>query len=279
AAAGALAAALAFVVVVPRLAGDEIVMLDVGQGDAFVVRSGGAAVLVDTGNQERLLREALARHAVFRLDAVVVTHGDDDHMGALASLKGVVQVDRVLVAADALACSCDACARLRGDAATLVGEGAVQGLAQGDGLRVGAFDLEVVWPARFADEGGNADSLCLLARAGADGDGAPDWTALFAGDAEHEQLAALEGQGLVGRVDVLKVGHHGSKNALTPELAAALSPRIALVSVGAGNRYGHPADKTLRELADAGAQVWRTDEAGDVSCKSTAQGIAVAALR
>ena len=279
AAAGAAAAALAFAVVAPRLAGDEIVMLDVGQGDAFVVRSGGAAVLVDTGNQERLLREALARHAVFRLDAVVVTHGDDDHMGALASLKGVVQVDRVLVAADALACSCGACARLRGDAATLVGEGAVQGLAQGDGLRVGAFDLEVVWPARFADEGGNADSLCLLARAGADGDGAPDWTALFAGDAEHEQLAALEGQGLVGRVDVLKVGHHGSKNALTPELAAALSPRIALVSVGAGNRYGHPADKTLRELADAGAQVWRTDEAGDVSCKSTAQGIAVAALR
>ncbi|CBL03390.1 hypothetical protein [Gordonibacter pamelaeae] len=69
------------------------------------------------------------------------------------------------------------------------------------------------------------------------------------------------------------------KNALTPELAAALSPRIALVSAGAGNRYGHPADKTLRELADAGAQIWRTDEAGDVSCKSTAQGIAVASLR
>ena len=273
------AAALAVVLVAPRLAGDEIVMLDVGQGDAFVVRSEGAAVLVDTGNQERLLREGLARHAVLRLDAVVVTHGDDDHMGALASLKGVVQVDRVLVAADALACPCEACARLRGDAAALVGEGAVQGLAQGDRLHVGAFDLEAVWPARFADGGGNADSLCLLARADADGDGAADWTALLAGDAEHEQLAAMEEQGLVGRVDVLKVGHHGSKNALTPELAAALSPRIALVSAGAGNRYGHPADKTLRELADAGAQIWRTDEAGDVSCKSTAQGIAVASLR
>lgn len=51
------------------------------------------------------------------------------------------------------------------------------------------------------------------------------------------------------------------------------------MSAGAGNRYGHPADKTLRELADAGAQIWRTDEAGDVSCKSTAQGIAVASLR
>ena len=127
-------------------------------------------------------------------------------------------------------------------------------------------------------KGANGQGSCA-GYADADGDGAADWTALLAGDAEHEQLAAMEEQGLVGRVDVLKVGHHGSKNALTPELAAALSPRIALVSAGAGNRYGHPADKTLRELADAGAQVWRTDEAGDVSCKSTAQGIAVAALR
>ncbi|RDB62319.1 DNA internalization-related competence protein ComEC/Rec2 [Gordonibacter sp. 28C] len=274
----ALAAALAGAVVVPRLAGDEIIMLDVGQGDAFVVRSEGAAVLVDTGNQDRLLREALARHAVYRLDAVVVTHGDDDHMGSLASLKGVVQVERVLLAGDALSCPCEACANLRSDAAVLVGDEGVLGLAQGDELRVGAFSLDVVWPRAFVDEGGNADSVCLLARADPDGDGTPDWTALFTGDAEHEQLAAMEEQGLVGRVDILKVGHHGSKNALTPELAAALSPRIALVSAGAGNRYGHPADKTLQELADAGAQVRRTDEEGDVSCKLSAQGIVVKAL-
>ncbi len=278
-ASAAALAALAVAVVIPRLAGDEIVMLDVGQGDAFVVRSRGSAVLVDTGNQDRLLREALARHAVYRLDAVVVTHGDDDHMGSLASLKGVVQVGRVLVANDALSCPCEACARLRADAVSLVGEEGVQGLAQGDELRVGSFDLDVVWPRAFSEEGGNADSVCLLARADPDGDGNPDWTALFTGDAEHEQLAEMEDRGLVGRVDVLKVGHHGSKNALTPELAAALSPRIALVSAGAGNRYGHPADKTLQELADAGAQVRRTDEEGDVSCKLTAQGIAVEALR
>lgn len=275
----AMTAALAVAVIAPRLAGDEIVMLDVGQGDAFVVRSRGSAVLVDTGNQDRLLREALARHAVYRLDAVVVTHGDDDHMGSLASLKGVVQVGRVLVANDALSCPCEACARLRADAAHLVGEEGVQGLAQGDELRVGSFDLDVVWPRAFSEEGGNADSVCLLARADPDGDGNPDWTALFTGDAEYEQLAEMEDRGLVGRVDVLKVGHHGSKNALTPELAAALSPRIALVSAGANNRYGHPADKTLQELADAGAQVRRTDEEGDVSCKLTVQGIAVEALR
>lgn len=272
----ALACALVFW---PRFAGDEIVMLDVGQGDAFVVRSGGVAVLVDTGNQDRLLREALARHGVLRLDAVVVTHGDDDHMGSLASLAGVVEVGRVLVAKDALLCGCDSCGRLVADARTLVGDEGVQGLAQGDVLHVGAFDLTTVWPASFSDEGGNADSVCLLADADVDGDGKRDWRALFTGDAERDQLRALVDAGLVGDVDVYKVGHHGSKNALDDEEAAVLSPRLALVSAGAGNRYGHPAPETLARLEAVGAEIRRTDEEGDVSCKFEADRIEVSALR
>lgn len=280
AAAAAAACALAAVVAVgPRLAGDEIVMLDVGQGDAFVVRSRGAAVLIDTGNQERLLREALARHSVYRLDAVVITHGDDDHMGALASLAGIVDVRRVLVAQDALACGCAACEGLVADARALAGEGGVAGLRQGDVLEVGAFDLRVVWPERFVVEGGNADSVCLVADADLDDDGVPDWRALFTGDAEHEQLRALIDAGLVGAVDVYKVGHHGSKNALDDEEAAVLAPRIALVSAGANNRYGHPTDETLARLDAAGARIYRTDEQGDVSCKLADDRIDVRTLR
>ncbi|MEG1244764.1 ComEC/Rec2 family competence protein [Gordonibacter sp.] len=274
-AAAAVATALGVAFVVPGFAGDKIVMLNVGQGDAFLVRSQGAAVLVDTGNQDRLLREALARHGAYRLDAVVVTHGDDDHCGSLSSLKGTVQVGRVLLAQDALTCPCDACASLRRSAEALVGKDRVEGLAVGAGLRAGVFNLSVIWPEAFAEEGGNADSVCLLARADADGDGVPDMSALFTGDAEHAELAEMVAQGKVGRVDILKVGHHGSKNALTPELAAVLSPRVALVSVGAGNRYGHPADKTIQELAAVGARIERTDEAGDVSCELRAEGIVV----
>ena len=205
-AAASILAAACLVAVAPRLSGDEIVMLDVGQGDAFVVRSRGAAMLVDTGNQDRLLREALARHAVLRLDAVLVTHGDDDHMGSLASLRGVVEVDRVLVAEGVFSCGCEACERLLSDARSLVGEDGVVGLSQGDALRVGAFSLEVVWPAAFTEEGGNADSVCLLADADVDGDGARDWRTLFTGDAERDELRALIDAGLVGAVDVYKVG-------------------------------------------------------------------------
>lgn len=279
---GALACAAACAVAVvfaPQAAGTEIVMLDVGQGDALLVRSRGAAVLVDTGNQDAKLREALARCGVSRLDAVLVTHGDDDHMGSLSSLAGTVQVGRVLVARDALACPCDSCARLVSEAHALVGEGGVEGLSAGDALAVGAFTLEVVWPAAFSDEGGNADSVCLLAAADVDGDGAGDWRALLVGDAERDQLRALVDSGAVGAVDVYKVGHHGSKNALDDETAQALSPSVALVSAGQGNRYGHPAPSTLAQVEAAGAQVFRTDVQGDVSCRFEADRIAVGTQR
>ena len=81
--ASSLALFIFAVVVLPRFHGDEIIMLDVGQGDAFLVRSEGSALLIDTGTQDGLLRSALGKHGVTRLDAVVITHGDDDHCGSL----------------------------------------------------------------------------------------------------------------------------------------------------------------------------------------------------
>ena len=121
--------------------------------------------------------------------------------------------------------------------------------------------------------------MCLVADADLDDDGSPDWRALFTGDAERDQLRALIDEGLVGAVDIYKVGHHGSKNALDDEEAAVLAPRIALVSAGAGNRYGHPAPDTLDRLEAAGARICRTDEQGDVSCKLTRERIEVRTLR
>lgn len=273
---GACTAALACLIfLVPLMAGTEIVMLDVGQGDAFLLRSQGVSILIDTGNQDTMLRSALARHGVTHLDAVVVTHGDDDHMGSLASLAGVVEVDQVLVAADAFDCGCEACEELLEAAYALVGEENVSGLEVGDLIEAGKFELEVIWPEAFSDEGGNADSLCLLASADVDQDEEVDWTALFVGDAEADQLEELLESGDVGEVDIYKVGHHGSKNALNEEIALALSPQIALVSVGEDNSYGHPADSTIEALEEAGASIFRTDEAGDVTCKLKADRIVV----
>lgn len=257
----------------------ELVALDVGQGDAILLRSEGKTMLIDTGNQDTLLREALARHHVTHLDALLITHPDDDHMGSLPSLRGVVQVDRVLVANDALTCSCTSCAKLRASATQLVGEQALEGIQVQDVVALGAYNLTCVWPRTYTDEGGNADSVCLLADTDLDRNGEREWRALLVGDAEHDQLQTLLASDAVGSVDVYKVGHHGSKNALTLEQAQALAPSISLVSVGAYNRYGHPAANTIEALEAAGSQILRTDEHGDVVCKFTEERINVKCLR
>ena len=269
------ACALAFVVVVPLLSPSEIVMLDVAQGDAFLLRSKGSAILIDTGNHDALLKEALARQGVFHLDAVVISHADDDHCGSLQALDGVVAIDSVLVAHDAVTCDCESCESLIKSASSVVGSANVKPLAVGDTVTCGEFSLKVIWPHKFNDEGGNADSLCLLASLATSGG---TWTALFCGDAESEQLKEMIDEGTLGDIDIYKVGHHGSKAALTESVVDAIRPEISLVSVGESNRYGHPAAQTLSLLDNVGSHVFRTDEMGDVSCEFSNDGIRVTAL-
>lgn len=257
----------------------RLVMLDVGQGDAFLLRSEGAAVLVDTGAYESLLRSALARQGIRRLDAVIITHSDEDHCGALASLRGVVAVDRVFVAAEALACECSSCAALRDDAAALVGSQNVIGLRCGDAIDAGRFSLQTLWPERYVEEGGNADSLCFLVSCDIDADEESEATTLMVGDAEAEQLEEIVEDHRLGEVDILKVGHHGSAKSFDDELLDRLSPKMALISVGEGNRYGHPAPEIISFLEQQGARIFRTDIQGDVSCRFTDESIEVETLR
>lgn len=271
----ACACAIAFVVVVPLLRPSEIVMFDVAQGDAFLVRSKGSAILIDTGNHDALLKEALARQGVFHLDAVVISHADDDHCGSLQALDGVVAIDSVLVAHDAVTCDCESCESLIKSASSVVGSANIEPLAVGNTIACGDFSLKVIWPHGFSDEGGNADSLCLLASLATSGG---TWTALFCGDAESDQLKEMIDEGALGDIDIYKVGHHGSKAALTESVVETIHPEISLVSVGSGNRYGHPAAKTLSLLDNVGSHVFRTDEMGDVSCEFTNDGIRVTAL-
>ena len=259
----------------PRLSADEIVMLDVGQGDAILVRSQGAALLVDTGNQDSKLSAALARHGVMALDGVVVTHHDDDHCASLSVLDSLISRGGVFLAEPTFSCGCDGCDELISDAQRVAGPHGVSGIAQGEAIKVGRFTCTAVWPKSFCEEGGNADSLCLLVEYDAQGDGLPEACALLTGDAEGDQLEAMVESGLVGHVDVFKAGHHGSKNGVSIEAYAAMSPSVALISAGEDNRYGHPAQEALEALDRAGAEIFRTDTMGDVTCRFSESGIEV----
>lgn len=269
---------------------DEIIMLDVGQGDAFLVRSQGKTVLIDTGNRDSDLLKGLGRHQVYALDAIVISHADDDHCGSLSALKGYVRVENICIARPVLDCGCDSCKKLLVDSRDLVGEGGIQALSLEDTISVGDFNLEVIWPLDFADEGGNADSLSLLLTARRSHDPlesvskkdskedsterAITWKVLFCGDAEKEELTSMIERGCLGDIDILKVGHHGSKNALTEEIISVLEPELTLISVGKNNRYGHPAQTTLDILENV-PEIMRTDLEGDVVCRLSPDRIEV----
>lgn len=253
--------------------GDTITLLDVGQGDSILVQSQGKSLLIDTGNQDSLLREELARNRVAHLDAVLITHADDDHFGSLDVLRDCVQVDRVILAADMLECQSEKPRGVMAQSRQLAEE--VIGVSVGDQLELGAFTATVVWPEEFKEEGGNADSLCLWMDYDGDMDGAVDHTALFTGDAEKDELEQMVKAGSVGEVDILKVGHHGSRNGMTFDEVEELRPTVALIGVGENNRYGHPTQEILDMLSAVSCSIYRTDEDGEVTCMLTPESISV----
>ncbi|MDR1358836.1 MAG: DNA internalization-related competence protein ComEC/Rec2 [Coriobacteriales bacterium] len=263
--AAALAVFCLLVLLLPQLQAPRLVMMDVGQGDALLVQERGSSILIDTGASDTALVHALARNGVTRLDAVIITHLDSDHAGALSRLRGLVDVRSVYFARGLVEHQADD-EYLRA-AADLMGEGQVSELAHGDRIRLGdTLSMEVLWPEEVATEGSNAESICLLLRYDADGNGSSEQQALLTGDAESAELAQLLTTNPGLSADIIKVGHHGSRGALTSEQLASLSSTVALISVGAHNRYGHPTAETL-EILEAGAvQTLRTDQQGDVSC-------------
>lgn len=272
------------IIVSPYFHDDEVIMLDVGQGDSFVVRSQGKTILIDTGNRDTALLESLGRQGIYKIDALVISHADDDHCGSMDALHGVVSVAQVYLAKQAYDCECKSCVKLIDGAEELVGATNLRQLQVGDRFQVGVFDLEVIWPDEFKDEGGNADSLTLLLSTPRLGEGEinssskEEWLMLFCGDAEKEQLGIMLREGRLGDIDILKVGHHGSRNALSDNLVASLRPEIGLVSSGVGNRYGHPTEETLDLLEEGNCQIFRTDQEGDVVCKFDPERIIVRSM-
>ena len=262
-------------VILPSTWDDRIVALDVGQGDAILLRSRACTCLIDTGNQDDLLKQALARNHVYHLDTLIISHADDDHCGSLATLGAVVSVDKVLVATDMTRSTSASCTSFMETCMEVFPETPIVCVNPGDTFTCGNFCLNVVWPDTYHDSGGNADSLCVLATWTGGSSSPRTVSALFCGDAESEQLNTMVSQRRIAHVDILKVGHHGSKAALDTRAISALNPRIALISVGEGNDYGHPHAQTLSLLENVGTVIYRTDQQGDLTCVIKRNGIHV----
>jgi competence protein ComEC len=233
--------------------GLRIRFLDVGQGDAIVLEPAGAApVLVDGGPPDAGVAEHLLASGIERLSAVVATHPEADHVGGLPDVLARVPTGAYVFAARDRTTL--AAARAAGAEADRV--------AAGDVLRVGRLRLEVLWPphdrlraAPTSEAGGNALAIVLLAKWGR-------FEVLLAADAEAE-LAPVE----PGRIELLKVAHHGSADAGLEALLERTRPEAAVISVGDENPYGHPAPETIAALEGAGARILRTDLSGEVDAE------------
>ncbi|MDR2293680.1 MAG: ComEC/Rec2 family competence protein [Microbacterium sp.] len=238
----------------------SVAMCDVGQGDATVVRAGGAVALVDTGPDPLLLDACLSRLAIGRVDMLVLTHFDLDHVGGAAAVIGKVGV--VLhgpTEGEADAALVD---RLRGSGARIVD--ARRGL-HGD---LGGAPWRVLWPTSDRIVGNPASVVLEVA-----GEGVP--ASLLLGDLDAEaQRGLLRAGGLRSQYDIVKVSHHGSADQ-EPRLYAALRPRLALIGVGEGNDYGHPREDTLDMLRALGTAIARTDEEGLLLAVSAGGGLRV----
>lgn len=217
--------------------GLRIVALDVGQGDAILVQVRNRSLLIDTGPPGAGLSRSLQRYGVKRLEAVLITHADLDHIGGFKEVAERFPIGTVMH-----------------EAPLAVTAPSFRRIAAGHTLRLGEAEIDVLWPpAAYLSSGErNARSLVLLLR----------WRgfkALFTGDAEAEAAGYRPGD-----IDLLKVAHHGSADRGLPALLAESTPRWALISAGRDNRHGHPHPTTLAALRAASVSVLRTDRDGDL---------------
>jgi competence protein ComEC len=243
--------------------GLRITFLDVGQGDGALIQAPGGAVLVDEGPPEADVAGQLGSLGLKSLSMIVLTHPQRDHVGGAAEVLRKLRVGLVLdpaIPSD----SADERAALAEARKHRV---RVQVARAGESFRIGALRLRVLWPDGPGTPGDdpNNHAIVLVASYG-------KTDALFTADAESD----VTGQLHLPPVEILKVAHHGSDD---PGLADALTttrPRVAVISVGASNDYGHPSPATMATLAAVpGLALYRTDRDGRVVVESDGRSISV----
>ncbi len=242
--------------------------IDVGQGDAaLVVTPHGRAIMIDAGGVRdgvfdlggRVDVPYLLQYGVTSLDAVFLTHAHEDHAAGLAGVLRRLPVGRVLTAAEGQSIYQASMGLSAAEMAATPFVAAEEGMRLNlDGVTVDVlFAPDASKTPKRGRSGNEVSNVYRVSYGKA--------SFLFTGDLEKEQEARLlEKSPELLQSTVLKVGHHGSKTSTSPNFLAAVAPHWAVIDVGAGNRFGHPARETLDALRDAGAETYRTDENGAI---------------
>ena len=238
-----------------------VTWLDVGQGDAAVIQCGGQSMLIDGGKPEKssYIYAWLQQHGLSYLDVIVATHVDADHIGGLSGALNYASVGTAY------------CPVTTGTTETF--QSFVKYLAKrdrritvptaGETFALGGAQVQILGPLHSAEDS-NDNSIVLKVSFGAT-------SFLFTGDAERAEEQDLLNAGVNLQSTVLKVGHHGSDTSTSYPFLRAVAPQYAVISVGAGNSYGHPTEAVLSRLRDAGVTAFRTDMQGEITAVSDGQ--------
>ena len=241
----------------------EVHYLDVGQGLSVLVRSGDHALLYDGGdrNHSSFVVAYLKRQGITKLDYLIASHYDADHLSGLIGVLHTTEVDTVLGPDYEHTSKTYTSFQ---SAVTDAGKTVYHPTAGSD-YQLGDAYFTVVGPIKsYTDSNNNSIAIRIV-----NGDN----SFLLTGDAETQSEEDMCRSGLNLYSDVICPGHHGSSNATTSLLLAYPQPTWAVISVGAGNDYGHPHQATLQRLADAGVTVLRTDEHGTIVARSDGKDI------
>jgi competence protein ComEC len=233
----------------------RLVVLDIGQGSAALLQDGPDAVLVDAGPIDGGVVAQLRRAGVQRLRAMVLSHPAADHDGGGAAVLRAFPTDLVLDGGAPGGGPTHAAAMREAERRSI----RVVPVRAGQRMRVGRLSLWIRWPTPSAAHrpgDPNDRAAVVQAQVGA-------LRALIPADAEGNVLRRLPRLA----ADVLVVSHHGSTDPALPQVLQRLRPRAAVISVGAGNTYGHPTRPTLGALRRAAVPTLRTDQAGSVDLR------------
>lgn len=238
--------------------------LNVGQGDAAVIQCGGQTMMIDGGTADysRYIYSWLQQHGITNIDYMIATHSDADHVGGLAAALNYATVGTAY------------CSTTVGDTRafnSFVKYLAAQGKTitvptAGTAFTLGTAVVQILGPISIHD-GGNDSSIVTKVTFG-------NTSFLFTGDAEATEESELVASGFDLTSTVLKVGHHGSDTSTSYTFLRAVNPQYAVISVGAGNAYGHPTENTLSKLRDAGVATYRTDMQGAITAISNGMAVA-----
>lgn len=243
----------------------EVHYIDVGQGDATLIKCGSHAMLIDGGNNNKgtTVQLYLEKQGVESLDYVIGTHPDADHIGGLDVIVYKYNCDTVIMP------DYEKDTKTYQELVDVIHDKNMKITypVVGEQYVLGEAKFTIIAP-NSNSYGGNANdySVAILLEYGKN-------RFLFTGDAEEASEMEMLSNGIELSADVYKVAHHGSRSASTQEFLNAVHPKYAVISCGEGNSYGHPHAEVLNRLRSMGVEVFRTDEQGSIIASSDGENI------